>query len=404
MRFALSLVFVLLAARAQGQGSGWRGDGTGQYPRANPPLTWDVAADKNILWRAKVGASQSTPVFAGDRILLTAEPDRLLAVDRRSGKILWSVENSYAALPSSVKRPEKKPPTAEGCGYSTPTPVCDGRCVFVVFGTGIVASYDLDGNRKWIRCLDLTQVTEYGRSASPVLAGGKLLVSLSGLTALDPQTGEVLWDAPKARSAYGTPAVARIGDVDVILTPQGDCVCVADGRILARKLGSANYASPLVSAGAVYFVGTRTVALRLPEKAGDSLQFQKLWDTDEIEGQVFASPVCHEGLLYCVSNDGVLYVLDVQNGNVVYRKELEIQSASGRIGAPVGVYPSITLTGKHLLVGNASGEMLVLTPGREYQEIAHNRLDKGAGSSPVADGSLLLLRGGTSLFGLRAIK
>ena len=34
-------------------------------------------------------------------------------------------------------------------GYSTATPVTDGKHVYVHFCSGVVACYDMDGNRKW---------------------------------------------------------------------------------------------------------------------------------------------------------------------------------------------------------------------------------------------------------------
>ena len=177
---------------------GWRGDGTGLYLLADPPAQWDANTGQNIRWRTKLGKGQSSPVVAAGRIFCTVEPETLLCLEETGGKLLWSRDNSYASLPAGTKTPEQRPPTSPNCGYATPTPVTDGNRVYVVFGSGIVACYDLEGNRLWVRYLDQPQISQYGRSASPVLAAGRLLVSLSGLTALDPLTGEILWDAPAA--------------------------------------------------------------------------------------------------------------------------------------------------------------------------------------------------------------
>ena len=233
--------------------AGWRGDGTGLYPHAHPPTQWDGDQGQNLRWQTKVGQGQASPIVAGDRILCTAEPELLLCLERTSGKILWSRDHRRAALPAGIETPKERPPTSPNCGYATPTPVTDGRRVYAVFGTGIVACYDLEGTRQWLRYLDLPQVTQYGRSASPVLAGGHLLVSLSGLTALDPLTGGIVWDTPAAPSSYGTPAITTLGGVQLALTPQGDCVRLSDGKIVATKLASMKYTSPLVAGDVVYF-------------------------------------------------------------------------------------------------------------------------------------------------------
>lgn len=395
----VGLALLLLAAAARGDGSGWRGDGTGCFPQTTPPLQWDIDEGKNILWKADIGKGQSTPVVAGGRIFVTVEQDFLLALDPKSGKILWKKDNSPATLPSGAKVPEKRPPTAPNCGYATPTPVADGKFIWASYGTGIVVCYDLEGNRQWARHLDLPQASEFGRSASPVLAGGKLLVSIGGMEALDPKTGEVLWQAPDAKPTFGTPAVAKIGETDVAITPGGNCVRVSDGKILASKLGAMVYVSPIVHAGVVYYIDKAAAAWRLPAQAGDAPRFEKVWENEDLEGEFFACPVWHDGLIYAASNEGIFYVLDAATGKLVYKKELGIRSAGGKPGMePANVYPSITLAGKHLLVGNDAGETLVLVPGREYREAARNFLDKGCGASPAVDGGLLFLRGAKKLY------
>src|SRR5262249_49500292 len=58
-----------------------------------PTVPYEV---KNIRWMAELpGRSTSTPIIVGDRIFLAAEPDLLIAVDRPTGKILWSAANNY---------------------------------------------------------------------------------------------------------------------------------------------------------------------------------------------------------------------------------------------------------------------------------------------------------------------
>ena len=393
------LVLLLLALPARGDGWGWRGDGSGCFPQATPPLQWDIDEGKNILWKTEIGKGQSSPVVAAGRLFVTAEQDFLLAADPKSGKILWKKDNAPATLPSLAKAPEKRPPSAPGCGYSTPTPVTDGKFVWASYGTGIVVCYDLEGNRQWARHLDLPQASEFGRSASPVLAGGRLLVSIGGMEALDPKTGDLVWQAPDAKPTFGSPAVAKIGETNVAITPGGNCVRASDGKILASKLGAMKYVSPLVHAGVVYYIDKEASAWRLLAQAGDAVKFEKVWENEDLEGEFFACPVWHEGLIYAASNEGVFYVLDAATGKLVYKKELAIRSAGGKPGTePANVYPSVTLVGKHLLVGNDEGETLVLAPGREYKETAHNFLDKGGGASPAADGALLFLRGAKRLY------
>lgn len=381
------------------QPSGWRGDGTGRYPKTSPPLEWDIDEGTNILWKAPVGKSHSSPVVAGGRVIVTAEKDLLVCLDRRSGKILWQRDNGYSALPKGLVAAPKRPRVGPGGGYSIPTPVTDGKLVYASYGTGIVVCYDLEGRRRWIRYVALPQATEFGRSASPLLADGKLLVSIGGLIALEPKTGKTLWQNTAAKPSYGTPAIARIGAVAVAVTPNGDCVRVADGRTLATEMASTGYTSPLVHGGIVYFIGAPAVALKLPTTPADAIRPEKLWENDDVEGSFFASPVYHEGILYCVSNEGVLYALDAGTGKTVFQKQLAIPSMAGTPNIePANIYGSLTLVGKHVLLTNDVGDTLVLASGKEYREVGHNYLDKGSGASPVPNGRMLFLRGGKKLY------
>lgn len=377
---------------------GWRGDGSGHYAKAQTPTEWDVDDGKNILWHATVGKSHSSPAVVGDRVVLTAESSWLVCVDRKSGKVLWKQDHSYARLLPAEKRPKKPPPAGPGGGYAIPTPVTDGKSVYVSYGTGMVVCCDLAGKRRWARFIDLPQVTQFGRSASPLLVDGKLLVSIGGLIALDPKTGKTLWKQLGAKCGYGTPAVARIGDVTLAVTPNGDLVRVSDGRLMASKLAQTGFTSPVVHAGVVYFADDPTVAVRLTAKPGGKIQTRKLWEA-ETEGEFHASPLWHDGKVYCISSGAVLYVLDAKTGEIAFQKKLEIASADPAPGMEsANIYPSIARIGKHLLVSNDQGCTLVLAPGEKCKQVSVNYLDGGSGACPVPDGKLLFLRAGKKLY------
>ena len=65
---ALSCVLVacvLSQANAQTAGiTGWRGDGSGRFERAQPPTKWSEDSE-NILWNVDVGPGYSSPVVVG---------------------------------------------------------------------------------------------------------------------------------------------------------------------------------------------------------------------------------------------------------------------------------------------------------------------------------------------------
>jgi outer membrane protein assembly factor BamB len=372
---------------------GFRGDGSGRFPDATPPMEW--SAEKNIVWTTKIGPNKySSPIVVDRRIFLVAEPALLVCVDAGDGRILWQRSNGYADLPGKV---EGKPPRGDA-GNTTPTPVSDGQFVYAVFGNGIVACYDLKGERRWIRYDGPCPAPEYGRSASPALLGGKLLVTLSCLIALDARTGEPVWKNKEVPEQYGTPIPAVLGGVEVAVMPSGQVVRVSDGAILASELGGLQYASPLVQDGAVYLIQAGASAKQLSASSRDKWEARQLWE-QELDGVYYASALLDKGLIYAVSNAGNFYILDSKDGKILAERELDLPSGAGRTGASgANLYPSLVLAGNTVMLFNDQGDALVLEPGRQYKELRRNHLGAGHGSAPAFDGKFIYMRGDQNLY------
>lgn len=116
VRVSCALVFLLLAAGVSAQAQpqpgspdykpspdqpvGWRGDGTGRYPAANPPTTWSRTRSgagyetKGILWATPLpDRSAASPIIVGKRIFVTSENTDLVCLDKETGRILWIRSN-----------------------------------------------------------------------------------------------------------------------------------------------------------------------------------------------------------------------------------------------------------------------------------------------------------------------
>jgi outer membrane protein assembly factor BamB len=264
-----------------------------------------------------------------------------------------------------------------------------------------VACYDLDGTRRWSNWYDMGESTSYGRHASPVLVGGRLLVHFGPLVCLDAATGKMLWQADKAKAAYGTPAATRIGGVDVVITPKGDVVRVSDGKILADGLGTCGYPSPVVEGGVAYFIDRKIAAVRLPEKAGEQIECKELWYEELGPNgppyrEFYASPLVVGGRIHTVDRDANYYVIDAATGKTVLEKTLDVPPA-GRKDGP-NMYYSPCLAGKLLFIGNDSGETLVLEPGDRGTAVRSNSLPSGSGGTPTFRGKQMFIRGGNLLY------
>jgi outer membrane protein assembly factor BamB len=265
--------------------------------------------------------------------------------------------------------------------------VTNGKDVFVVYGNGLVACYDLDGNRKWLKLIEHSNAA-FAHSGSPVLVDGKVLVHFTDLVALDPKTGDEVWRL-KHPTSHGTSLTTRIGDVDVILTPRGGMVRARDGKLLTDKLGSCGSNSPILSDGTVYYVRGEARAFRLPDSVGEEVKLAPLWKANvKGGGYWFSSPVVHEGLFYAANDQGILTVLEAATGKLVYEEPLAMRGST---------YPSISLAGNRIYVSSDNGTTVVLEPGREYRELARNKLEPFR-SSLVFDGKRVYVRTEKALY------
>ena len=435
------------------EGIGWRTDGSGNYPKAQPPLEW--SSTKNVVWRTPMpGYGVSHPVPLGHRVFICAEPCILLCLHREDGRILWQKSSNYSELKiepdvrarlnveleemaklarkqsavqkemdllhrsltkdktpkeeikeklqpfrkkiEELKREKQKltlavrytqPGTHSYAGYSAPTPVTNGKEVFVAFGNGLVACFDLDGNRKWLKLVEHSNAA-FAHSGSPVLAGDKLLIHFTNLVALDTKTGTESWRL-KGQTGHGTPLVTRTADVDVVLTPKGAMVQAKDGKLLADGLGSCGANSPILHDGIVYYVRGEAKAIRLPKSVAEPVKAQVLWKGKvKGGGYWFSSPVVYKGLLYAANDQGILTVLDAATGELVYEERLNLGGAT---------YPSISAAGNRIYVSSDSGATVVLQPGRGYKELARNKLEPFR-NSLVFDGKRVYVRTAKHLY------
>jgi len=304
---------------------GWRTDGTGRYPKVSPPTHWSDA--KNVVWRTSLpGKGYGAPIVVGDRIFAVSEPAELLCLRLSDGAVVWQrthtafdlfgeekaqeIEEEYTALHERRKllqhqlrdaRREGSAPTGEldrlaaaidaknarldelmdtypppikrgGAGNAASTPVSDGQSVYAAFGTGIVAAYDMNGERQWIRFVEASRLG-FGHASSPVLVDGKLIVHFEDLVALDATSGEELWRL-ELPARHATPIVTRIEDVDVVVTPAGAIVRASDGKALTERAFSVSECSPIVEGRVIYAYESGRIkvavnCIRMREPAAD---------------------------------------------------------------------------------------------------------------------------------------
>jgi outer membrane protein assembly factor BamB len=392
---------------------GWRGDGTGRYPGATPPLDW--SAKKNVRWSVVVGRGYASPILTDRYVFVTSEPDVLVCVDRATGRQRWKIQVQPAALAGSkVRGPvEAYEAPKGGAGLAAATPVTDGASVYVVLANGLVQAVDLEGKPRWTAGIDAEQSTGHGRSASPLLFAGKLIVHMTHLYAFDPATGRQAWVNTHAESTYGTPVGLRLGAVDLVVTAAGDVVRADDGKSVATRIGHTVYGSPIALDGVVYF-GDRTVSA---VKLDAAFKDEELW-SGEVDGDIFGSPVWHGGLLYVVTAQAELFAYDAQ-GKGAQTPLLERRPLGGTGAAGAGVsaeaggggaeggggtplaYASLTMAGQHLFLTTTKGDIVVLEATRQAKQVSRITMPEGSGATPVFSGREVILRAGDRLYCIR---
>ncbi|MCE5278738.1 MAG: PQQ-like beta-propeller repeat protein [Planctomycetaceae bacterium] len=392
-RWIISATAVLTAVAAGGTDApfGWRGDGTGRFPQARPVIEW--SPQKNVLWKTALPSwSNASPIIVGERIFLCAEPASLLCLNKADGKILWQQACTYESLFTAGKRPagqpRKNPPCSEVTGYTSPTPVSDGKHVYVLFGSGIAACYDLQGNRLWARLVERPTHT-YGHSTSPVLVGDKLLVHIIHMWALRASDGQMLWKTESAQ-AFGTPIVAGVGGRQVVITPLGDFIRVDDGVKIISKAGNLQYGCPVLHNDIVYFPQNNAWGVALPTTTQPQVTApaRKMLAGGRKE-RFYASSLIHENLLYMINQSGEFAILDLAGGPAVLDRKLDLGGGT--------TYPSITLGGRYIFISSDTGVTIVLEAGRQGRQVARNNLEPFR-SSPIFEGSRMYIRALKSLY------
>ena len=370
-------------------------------------------SDGKILWvRTSTYCDAATPEERATHadVFKDLDPlaEKLRQMDESAVKEPWSrkVEDERRKVEGLInkgmakvdEKKYEKAPLGEA-GFTAPQPVTDGKSVFVAFGHGVTVAYGVDGNRKWIT-VESHPALEHGYTASPLLADGKLLVYMGDLRALDVATGKVAWERPRylwqknSRTYcrfHGTGCLVEDGGVKLAFFNNGEFVRVGDGRTLGVdfwNLTTARTSTPVVKDGQIYAIGTGTGGVHVIRPgpiADDKLKAEIVrkvpFDTAKFPrfyGTSYnASSLLHDGLMYCIDDCGVLTVVDVEKGEVVYQKLLDLDLfmhhnfGIGRGGA--GSSP--TLAGKYIYVFGNMGTCVVFEPGRTWKQVARNRLE-----------------------------
>ena len=399
--FALSLP-VLFA----GNWPQWRGPSLdGVSEEKGLPERW--SAEENVTWKVALPSrSGATPIVWGETIFLNvAEGDdlQLWALDRGAGTVKWKKK-----LGGGNYKINKQ-------NMSSPSPVTDGKAVFVMTGTGIFKAFDFNGTELWTRDIQKDYGKfglNWGYASSPLLWNGTLYVQVlhgmktddaSYILRIDPKTGKTLVRVERPTEAivespdsYTTPAVWTSGKQAEIVIAGGDVVTGHDPGTL-KELWRANVlnpqnnpmnriiASPVVRDGLIYApTRVRPLTALRPGGKGDVTKSHVVWQNPN--GPDVPTPVTDGKYLYVTNDRGILWCLDAKTGQEVY--------GGKRIKSAIYSSSPLLADGK-LYVTNEDGLVTVVQAGPEFKVLSENDMKDYTLSSPaVSDGQLFLRTAG----------
>lgn len=422
--FRLALTGLLLAAvphlaRAGAGSSPWpefRGpQGNGHVP-GSPDLPMKWSETENISWKTPLPhKGWSSPVVTHNEVWVTTATEDghdyfVIAADASTGEILHNEKLFHSDDPEPLGN-------NVNC-YASPTPVADGDRIYVHYGTYGTACIDVASKKILWKRDDLPCRHYRGPGSSPILFDDLLILTFDGIdqqyvTGLDKITGETRWRTDRTREwddfdENGEPK--RGGDMrkafstPIIVAQQGKPLLLSVGSSATygyapkngREIWKVEHTGFTPSTRPVWdgarlftatgYGGTELLAIRT-DGEGDVTDSHIAWRRTERDIPEQPSPILVDGLLYTISNRGLLACLEAESGDEVWTDRI----GGNYIASPI-------YNAGHLYFFNAQGGCTIIKAGRSFQPVAENELDDGLMASPAAIENALILRTKTHLY------
>lgn len=411
IRRAWAIAFVVLSTATGENWPQWRGPHlNGSSSERNLPASW--GPDNNIAWKVPMpDRSGSTPIIWADHVFLNVAEKgslHLWAFDRKAGQVKWKRHLSDGDV---VMRKQN---------MSSPSPVTDGKWVWVMTGTGILKAFDFEGGEKWSRDIQKDYGKfglNWGYASSPLLLDGALYVQvLHGMKTDEPsyvlkveaKSGKTLWKVERPTKAimespdsYTTPTVATVGKSRELVVAGGDIVTGHDldtGKELWRGGGFNPDNNPFnrvisspVAHGDVVYIPTRVkplIAYRAGGR-GDVTASHQVWQF--MNGPDVPTPVLDEEYFYSINDRGVAYCLERKTGKEVY----------GGKRLRTGTYSSSpTLADGKLYITSEEGVVSVIAAGPKFEVLSEIDMHEYTLSSIAVSGGQLFLRTAGHLYAI----
>ncbi len=371
--------------------------GLGFTDERNLPLHWNAKSNINIAWKVplpKCDNPYSSPVVWADRVFVTGvvnNPVEHHVFCHRSsdGERLWDVKVDPG--PWLLK-------DLRG-GYGAPTPCTDGKLIFAVFGSAVIAALDFDGKIVWRKELEKYNF-DVAMGSSPVCHGDTVILDCdqngktSSLIAFDKQTGAIRWEEkrPNVAFAHSTPAIVTVRGKPQMLVSASNAIQGVDpatGKILWWCAAPGDASSPAFGGGLVFSDsgrGGKAVCVD-PAGEGDVSKTHLKWTFPQIpEG--LSSAIIVGDFVFRTHNPETLRCIRLSTGEPVFTERLPgVSTWASPIATPDG----------HIYFASA-GKSYVVKAADKLETVAVNDIGEENRASAAVSGRRIFIRGNKNLY------
>lgn len=371
--------------------------GLGYCIETNLPLTWNAKSNINVAWKSTLPKSDnpySSPIVSGGRVFVTSALNNpvehhVLCFSAADGKLLW--DTKVEPGPWILK-------DLRG-GYGAPTPCADGKNVFVVFGSAVVASLDFDGKIVWRKELEKYNF-DVALGSSPILYKDTVILDCdqnnktSSFTAFDKTTGAIKWEQKRLQAIYAhsTPAIVRVNEQPQMLVSANGAIQSLNpdnGEIIWWCAAAGDASSPAFAHNLVFADsgrGGKAVCVDATGK-GDVAKTHLKWTYPQIpEG--LSSAIIYGDFVYRTHNPETLKCIRLATGELVFNERLPA----------VSTWASPFATPDGRIYFASAGKSYVIKASDKLEVLATNDFgEESRASAAVADGKIFL-RGGKNLY------
>lgn len=354
----------------------FRGPNGSGLSDADLPAEW---TDKNYLWKTALpGGGNSSPVVYKDRVFLLCGNDQtgqrmVVCVNAPDGSIRWT--KSY---------PGRTYHLHEYNSYASNSVAADDKNIYVCWSTPeelSMLALDHDGNEIWKRDLG-TFVSQHGGGQSPMVFNNLVFVGddqegpESFLFALDAKTGKIVWKIPRGRTdkfSASTPCVfqPKDGPAQVVFTSKAHGFTAVEpqtGRViweLPKVFDARAVSSPYVAEGLIY--GSCGDG-----PAGHEFAAAKPSDDGQTAESAFIlkkgvpyvpTSIIKNRLLFYITDNGVMRCLKPATGETVWTERLD-----------GNFFGSLVCARDKIFVESKEGDVYVIAAAGKFRLLARNPL------------------------------